>query len=141
SLPHHVVGWNDGTDRFWSAVGTALKSDDGTTTTTITWGGANTIRSLTSDGTNYYAADDVGIYSGAGNSAGAKLWDTGSVNVVIAWVKGRLMAAIDNKVYELVGGTPPALPVAKFTHLNPAFTFTCFAEGTNAIYAAGNAGS
>jgi len=139
--PHHVVGWNDGTDRFWSAVGTALKSDDGTTTTTITWGGANTIRSLTSDGTNYYAADDVGIYSGAGNSAGAKLWDTGSVNVVIAWVKGRLMAAIDNKVYELVGGTPPALPTAKFTHLNPAFTFTCFAEGTNAIYAAGNAGS
>jgi hypothetical protein len=139
--PHHVVGWNDGTDRFWSAVGTALKSDDGTTTTTITWGGANAIRSLTSDGTNYYAADDVGIYSGAGNSAGAKLWDTGSVNVVIAWVKGRLMAAIDNKVYELVGGTPPALPVAKFTHLNPAFTFTCFAEGTNAIYAAGNAGS
>jgi hypothetical protein len=63
---HFVLGWNDGTDRYWSAVGNALKSDTGSATTTITWGGANTIRSLTSDGTNYFAADNVSIYKGAG---------------------------------------------------------------------------
>ncbi|MET9385297.1 hypothetical protein ABZY09_30555 [Streptomyces sp. NPDC002928] len=137
---HFVVGWNDGTDRFWSAVGNVLKSDTGAATTTITWGGANTIRALTSDGTSYYAADNVGIYKGAGNGAGALAWNTGSTNVCLGWTKGRLMAGIDNKVYEL-SGTGPALPAAKFTHLNASFVFTAFAEGTNAIYAAGYAGS
>jgi hypothetical protein len=137
---HHLVGWNDGTDRYWSAVGNVLKSDTGSATTTITWGGANTIRSLTSDGTNYYAADNVGIYRGAGNGAGALLWNTGSANTVVRWAKGRLMAGIGASVYELaVGG--PALPVAKFTHLNSAWVWTDIAEGTNAIYASGYAGS
>ena len=138
--PHFVQGWNDGTDRYWSAVGNVLKSDTGAAVTTITWGGANTIRALTSDGTNYFAADNVGIYKGAGNGAGALIWNTGSVNVVLGWVKGRLMGAVDNKIYELVTGGP-GLPAPKFTHLNAAFTFTAIAEGTNAIYVAGNAGA
>lgn len=137
---HFLQGWNDGTDRYWSAVGTLLKSDTGSAVTSITWGGANVIRSLTSDGTNYFVADNVGIYKGAGNGAGAQIWNTGSVNVTLGWTKGRLMAGIDNKVYELVTGGP-ALPTPKFTHLNPSFTWTAFAEGTNAIYAAGNAGA
>lgn len=140
SNKHSLVGYNDGTDRYWSAVGTLLKSDDGTTATAVTWGGANTIRALTSDGSNYYAADNVGIYKGAGTGAGTLVWNTGSTNVCLGWVKGRLMAAVDNKVYELTTGGP-ALPAAKFTHLNAGFTFTAFAEGTNAIYAAGYAGS
>lgn len=136
-----VQGYNDGTDRYWYSSGTALKSDDGTTITTITWGGAGTIAALTSDGTKYYAADGTGIYAGTGTGAGALAWNTGSSAVVLGWVKGRLMAAIDNKVYELTGGAPPTLPTAKFTHLNTSFRFTAIAEGTNAIYAAGNAGS
>jgi hypothetical protein len=137
---HHVVGWSDGTDRYWSAVGNVLKSDTGSATTTITWGGANTIRSLTSDGTNYYAADNIGIYRGAGNSAGALIWNTGSVDTVVRWAKGRLMAGIGASVYELATGGP-ALPVAKFTHLNSSWVWTDIAEGTNAIYASGYAGS
>lgn len=137
---HLVLGWSDGTDRYWSAVGNALKSDTGSATTTITWGGANTIRSLTSDGTNYYAADNVGIYKGAGNGAGSLIWNTGSANTVVRWVKGRLMAGIDNKVYELTTGGP-ALPAAKMTHLNSAWVWTDIAEGPSAIYAAGYAGS
>lgn len=138
---HFVLGWNNGTsDAFWSAVGPNLKSDDGTTTTTITWGGAGTILSLTSDGTNYYVADNVGIWTGAGTGAGSKIWNTASSSVALGWTKGRLMAGIANKVYELVG-TGPALPTARFTHLNSSFTWVAFAEGTNAIYAAGNAGS
>lgn len=137
---HFVVGWNDGTDRYWSAVQNILKSDTGAAITNIVWGGANTIRALTSDGTNYYAADNVGIYRGAGSGAGALLWNTGSTNIALGWAKGRLMAGIDNKVYELVTGGP-GLPAAKFTHLNASFVWTAFAEGTNAIYAAGNAGA
>lgn len=44
-------------------------------------------------------------------------------------------------MYELVGGAPPTLPTAKMTHLNAAWTWTDIAEGTNAIYASGMAGS
>lgn len=141
-LAHYVAGWkNGGVDSFYSAFGANLKSDDGTTTTAVTYGGVNNIVSLATDGTHYYAADSVGIWSGTGTGAGAKAWNTGSANTVVTWAKGRLMAAIDNKVYELVGGAPPTLPTAKFTHLNASFVFTAFAEGTNAIYASGYAGS
>jgi hypothetical protein len=138
---HFVLGWNDGTDRYWSAVGNVLRSDTGSATTTITWGGANTIRSLASDGTNYYAADNVGIYKGAGNGAGALAWNTGSVNTVVRWIKGRLMAGIGPSMYELVGGAPPTLPTPKMTHLNASWIWTDIAEGPSAIYAAGYAGS
>jgi hypothetical protein len=70
------------------------------------------------------------------------LYNTGTTNVVVRWVKGRLMAGIDHKVYELTSAGP-ALPAGdlRFTHLNTAWTWVDFAEGTNAIYAAGNAGS
>jgi len=50
------------------------------------------------------------------------------------------MAAVANSVYELTTGGP-ALPAAKFTHLNPSFVFTAFAEGLNSIYASGYAGN
>lgn len=140
--PHFVLGWNDGTDRYWSAVGSALKSDTGSATTTITWGGSGAIRSLTSDGTNYYAADATGIYKGAGNGAGSLVYNTGTAAVTARWVKGRLMAGIDNKVYELVTAGPAlAAGDLRFTHLNPSWTWTDFAEGPSAIYAAGFAGS
>lgn len=135
---HHLVGWNDGTDRYWSAVGNVLKSDTGSAITTITWGGANTIRSLTSDGTRYYAADNVNVYRGTGSGVGAALCATGTTNVVCRWVKGRLMLGQDNTVYEVDNAGVKTL---KFTHLNPSFVFTDFAEGTNAIYASGYAGS
>lgn len=138
---HYVVGWKNGAvDNFYSAFGANLKSDDGTTTTTITWGGANTITSLASDGTNYYAADSVGVWSAAGTAAGTKIWNTGSANTVIGWVKGRLMAGIGNKVYEL-SGTGPTLPTPKFTHLNSSWVFTGFAESPVAIFASGYAGN
>lgn len=138
---HYVVGWKNGAaDSFYSGVGTNLRSDDGSATTTITWGGANNIVSLASDGTHYFAADSVGVWSGTGTGAGAKIWNTGTANTVIGWVKGRLMAGIANAIYELTG-TGPALPTAKFTHLNSSFVFTDFSEGTNAIYVSGYAGN
>jgi len=141
SNQHLVLGWNDGTDRYWSAVGSALKSDTGSATTTITWGGTGTIKSLCSDGTNYYAADAIGIYKGAGNGAGSLAWNTGDADVVVRWVKGRLMAGIGNKLYELVGSGAPTLPTAKMTHLNADWIWTDIAEGTDSIYASGYAGA
>lgn len=135
---HYVLGWkNAGVDSFYSAVGNLFKSDDGTSSTAITWGGANTIRSITSDGTNYFVADNVNVYKGTGVAAGAAFVATGTTNTVCRWVKGRLMLALDNKVYEC--DNTPAKNL-RFTHLNAGFVFTDFAEGTDAIYASGYAG-
>lgn len=141
SNPHLVLGWNDGSDHYWSAVGSALKADTGSAVTTITWGGAGTIKSLTSDGTSYFAADATGIYKGAGAGAGTLAWNTGNANVVARWVKGRLMAGIGPSVYELAGGAPPTLPTAKMTHLNASWVWTDIAEGPSVIYASGYAGA
>jgi hypothetical protein len=60
---------------------------------------------------------------------------------VVGWAKGRLIGCVDNKVYELVGGTPPTLPTPKFTHLNSSFVFTAITEGVGAIFVSGYAGN
>ena len=102
------------TNVSYIADGTALKRYDGATTN-VTWGGAGTILSLTQDGSNYLAADSTGVYRGALSGAnGSLLWNTGSSDVIITWVKQRLMAAIGDSIYELTGGkigTPTELTV------------------------------
>lgn len=108
----------------------------------VTWGGSGNILSLTDDGSSYYAANATSIFKGTlAGGAGAALWNTGNASVVLGWVKQRLMAGIGNKIYELAGGSPPALPTtATYTHPNANWVWTAFAEGPNAIYAAGYAG-
>ena len=122
--------------------GTTLRTWDGTTAGTVTWGGASTLLSLTQDGTNYYAADNVGIWKGTlPSGAGAKAWNTGSNNVVVEWCKQRLVAGVGPSIYELIGGTPPTLPTAKYTHPNASWVWTSIADTPQAILAAGNAGN
>lgn len=99
---------------------------------------------FTDDGTNYYYADKTGIYKGAIATplvAAVKIWNVPSTsgNYVIGWVKGRLVAGLDNNVYELVGAGP-ALPAVKFTHQNASYTFTDISEIGTAILVSGNAG-
>jgi hypothetical protein len=51
--------------------------------TAITWGGSGTIQSITTDGTNWYAADTTGIYSGVlPAGSGSLLWNTGADTVI-----------------------------------------------------------
>lgn len=100
---------------------------------------------FTDDGTNYYFADTAGIWKGVIATPGVaatKLWNTPSSSGanVIAWVKGRLVAGMDNNVYELVGGSPPTLPTAKFSHQNSSYTFADISEIPTAILIAGSAG-
>jgi len=99
---------------------------------------------FTDDGTNYYFADKTGIYKGAIATPGVaatKIWNvpTTSGHYVIAWVKGRLVAGLDNNVYELVGGSPPTLPTPKFTHQNAGYVFTDISETGTAILVSGHA--
>jgi hypothetical protein len=60
--------------------------------------------------------------------------------VVMDWVKGRIILATDNKVYEITPSTS-TLPSPIFTHPNTSYTFTSIAESGAAIYVAGYAGT
>lgn len=143
SNAHYVMGYNNGTtDKYWSAVGANFNSDDGTTITPVTWGGSGTILSVTNDGTNYYVANSSAIYKGADAGAGSLLYNTSAASITIGWVKGRLMAGLNNQLYELVTSGPAvSAGDLRFTHLNSAWQWTSISDGPNAIYAAGYAGS
>lgn len=105
----------------------------GTTTTNIL--------STAASGFDYYVSTATQIWKGTGFGAPAVLWTaTGTTNSSIDFIKGRLMGSFDNKIYELVGGTPPTLPTPKYTHPTASYVFNGFAEGPNAIYASGNDG-
>lgn len=138
-----------GTDQKLIGVDSGVLHADGTTVkhvatdgtvTTVTWGGSGTaVKSIATDGTNYYAANNTGIYKGTlPSGAGSLVWNTGATPVV-AWVKSRVMAAIGAGLYELVSAGP-SLPTALFTHPNSGWTWTDWAEGPNAIYVSGYAG-
>lgn len=124
------------------ATGTVLEHVTmGGSVTAVTWGGASAITSLDTDGKDYYAATAVGIYSGAlPSGAGSKLWDTGAT-CVARFVKSRLMAGIGASIYELVGGSPPTLPTALYTHPVSDWTWTDITEGPDGIYVAGYSGN
>lgn len=101
---------------------------------------------FTDDGTNYYYADTTGVWKGVIATAGVaavKLWNAPSASGsnVISWVKGRLVAGMDNNVYELVGGSPPTLPTPKFSHLNTAYVFSSISEVPAAVLLSGSAGT
>lgn len=142
-----LVGARRGTDSYavagFGSTLTAYKIPDvgAPGAITYTWGGSGTIQSVVSDGKSYYAADTTGVYSGPidNSTGGAKVWNSGTL-VTLGWVKQRLMAGIDNKVYELVGGTPPTLPTAKYTHPNTDWRWTAFADSPAGILAAGYSG-
>ena len=119
--------------------------DGSVTSYTMPGGLTGLANTFTDDGTNYYFADKTGIYKGPINSAitaATKLWNVPSTsgNYVLGWIKGRLVAGLDNNVYELVGGTPPTLPTPKFTHQNANYVFTDVSEIGPAILVSGNAG-
>jgi len=131
-----VLNQNATTLQFLSVVG-------GVTNYTLP-GGIILSNTFTDDGTNYYLADTTGIWKGAINAPATpavKIWNAPSTTGanVIAYVKGRLVAGMDNNVYELVGAGP-ALPTPKFTHQNSAYVFTDISELESAIITSGSAG-
>lgn len=131
---------SSGADWYWRTKGAEMQFalPQGGFVGPVVYGGVGSdIVSLTGVGERYYVANSTATYTGIATGGGALAWNTASVNTVIRWIKGRLMAGVDNKIYELVGAGP-GLPAAKFTHNDTAFTWKAFAEGPNAIYAAGN---
>jgi hypothetical protein len=141
---------NNGNSYYWSAGGTTVTRDDGTTQTAVTWGGSNTILSFASSGAKYYVADSAGVWSGTDAGNGSKLWtnDISYTRANIAYVKQRLMAAFNSTLYEL-GADPTSPPQSisglpstqkLYTHPNAGWTWTGWAEGTDGIFVAGHDG-
>lgn len=103
-----VVIWADGSTLYRTTAAGA--------TTTLTWGGSGTILAVAQDGKNYYVANATGIYRGplTGATSGTSIFThptvaTGTVtNVAMAWVKQRMIAGINNFLYEIT-------PIQSFT--------------------------
>ena len=105
-----VVGGTDsaGVDVVLTASNSTLyRTTAAGVTATITWGGSGPILALAQDGVNYYAANATGIYKGtlAGGSGSLVFTHPTAVgtvtNVSMGWVKQRLIAGINNYIFEI----------------------------------------
>jgi hypothetical protein len=106
------------------------------------------ILDITTDGIHLFIADNDHLYTGpiATPAAGyTKYYDFqgDKTNVVLSWVKQRLVAGIDASIYELTNAKSSThnLPSAIYTHPNANWKWTSISEGGSAIYAAGYGGT
>lgn len=143
-----IIGANDGTnDCLVVADGSALKkitmSNDTATSSTYTQAGtASTILDLTTDGIRYWFINGTHVHRGniGGATSDVETYNaSGTTSARIKYIKQRLIATINNKVYELnathvAGG---ALPADHYTHPQTDWTWTTISEGPNAIYVGG----
>jgi hypothetical protein len=107
-------------------------------------------KSLTSDGTRYFAADNARIHRGNifGTTSDGHIYDLNGpvTTVVMRYAKQRLLAGVDRSLYELESNKTPtagghSLPTALYTHPNPSWIWTTISEGPAAFYVGGYAGS
>jgi hypothetical protein len=127
----HFIDYNSGTEDPVFAI-----CDDGTTAYWAT----NDIDSGTNKAHVYKKA-----LTGDSTTADTLMFNINSYlftngKVVMDWVKGRIIAAVDNLVYELTP-TSSSIPSPIYTHPNTSYTFTSIAESGAAIYVAGFAGT
>lgn len=127
--------------RLYFIDGTATKflttiTDDTPTLTTVTSTGSNTKLSICSDGFTIYFTDGTNVYTTDTTVTVAATYNALDCTL-LAYVKGRLMAANANSIYNIMSASTPT---ALLTHSNTNFTWVGFAEGQNAIYAAGYSG-
>jgi len=119
-------------------------------------GSEDPVYAICDDGTTAYWVtndDDAGtnkghvykkVLTGDSTTADTEMFKINSYlftdgKVAMDWVKGRIILAADNKVYELTPSSS-SLPSPIFTHPNTDYTFTSIAESGAAIYVAGYAG-
>jgi len=121
-----------------------------TTYTLVTSPHTLDFKSLTSDGTRYFAADNARIHRGNifGTTSDGHIYDLGGpvTTVVMRYAKQRLLTGVDRDLYELDSNKTPtsgghALPTALYEHPNPSWIWTTISEGPAAFYVGGYAGS
>ena len=144
AAPAQMIGVNDGTnDCIIISDGTALKkiTSAGSSSTYTQAGTASTIYSLTTNGKQYFFINGTHVHRGnlAGTTSDTEIYNaTSTTRATIRYVKQRLIAAINNKIYELdANNSSGALPAALFTHPNSSWVWSSIAEGPQAIYISG----
>lgn len=134
-----VTGGLDGTTPvMFYAEGPTVSRITPTGSSVVATGATGTVLDVAVSATDYYVADNTGIFKGSlGGGAGSRIYNIGASRVKLGWVKQRLVAGIDNAIYEL---DTPTLPAALYTHPSSSWTWTAIVAGPQAIYAAGYAG-
>lgn len=112
-------------------------------TGTELWSDATTgVFSITTDGDNYYAGTDNGtITTGpliTGGSTVEHDFVQPGVNVLVRWVKGRLIACVGNEVWEGAGAVWTQVDAG--VSLPASWVWADISEGPVAIYLAGGSG-
>jgi hypothetical protein len=141
-----LIGVNDGTnDCILVTDGIELKKIPTTTGTPSTYtqaGTKSTIFSVTTNGKQYFFINGSHVHRGnlAGTTSDTEIYNaTSTTRATIRFVKQRLIAAIDNKIYELdannASGALPASPL--YTHPNTSWVWSSISEGPQAIYISG----
>lgn len=110
--------------------------------TTVTDTPAADATCITSDGYSIYVGyTGDGVYVTTRGAAAASQLVTDAVTPqAIGYVKGRLMLAVDEDLFNITSASAAALPTALFTHPNSDFRWVGFAEGNSALYALGYSG-
>jgi hypothetical protein len=139
-----LIGVNDGTnDCIIISDGTAIKkiTSGGTSSTYTQAGTPATIFSITTNGKQYFFINGTHVHRGnlAGTTSDTEIYNASSTTRgTIRYVKQRLIAAINNSLYELdPNNSSGALPSAFFTHPNTSWVWSSISEGPSAIYVSG----
>ena len=111
--------------------------------TSVSWGGTDTVFSITDTGEVYLVSDAAGIWKGTlPSSAGAKIYNkhyTTPTYSLVRWVKSRLMYAENQGLWEVTDLSPSSSTIGNpfFANPNANWRWTDFADGPNSIYASG----
>ena len=139
-----LIGVNDGTnDCILVTDGTALKkiTSAAVSSTYTQTGTASTIYSVATNGKQYFFINGTHVHRGnlAGTTSDTEIYNASSTTRgTIRYVKQRLIAAINNKIYELdANNSSGALPAALYTHPNTSWVWSSISEGPQAIYVSG----
>lgn len=144
AAPAQLIGVNDGTnDCILVTDGTALKKiTSAAVSSTYTQAGtASTIFSVATNGKQYFFINETHVHRGnlAGATSDTEIYNaSGTTRATIRFVKQRVIAAINNAIYELnANHASGALPAALFTHPNTSWVWSSISEGPQAIYVSG----
>ncbi len=130
-----------GTRLYVGTGGDVKFTTDLSTFTNCTAEPGGNVGGMATDGFNIFVAfAGHGIHNATTSSNAFSSYVTGTDTFVnLSYVKGRLMASLDNAVYNFTSGGGPGS--ALFTHLNTGFRWVGFAGGQNHIYMGGFAGN
>lgn len=128
--------------RLYVGTGGDIKfTTDLSTFTNCTAEPGGNVGGMATDGFNIFVAfAGHGIHNATTSSNAFSSYVTGTDTFTnLSYVKGRLMASLNNAVYNFTSGGGPGS--ALFTHLNTGFRWVGFAGGQNHIYMGGFAGN